>query len=258
MLLRIVLAASLARALAADEPTKPEADAKVPSLSSVQPLAVGIGATNNLNVRGKNLADLKSLQFVGSSARVSWKFVSKEEPKTEKSGEKNKDGPDQQLEVEFKLGSETPVGTNVALVATGPAGKSKPLPIFVAAEGRLLDEKEPNDGFKAAQAVEPGFCVSGSFSQTTDVDVFRIQAKAGQKLRFEVIAAQLGSSLDSSMSLYDSKGAITSTNDDSVERDPAISLTMALDGDCFIALTSVTDLPAKTIVPYVFKVSIDP
>ncbi|MBC8003282.1 MAG: PPC domain-containing protein, partial [Opitutaceae bacterium] len=134
----------------------------------------------------------------------------------------------------------------------------KPLAIYVAAAGKLVEEKEPNDGFKVAQSAASGFSISGVLSQAADVDVFKVTAKASQKIRVEVIAAQVGSILDGSVTVYDSKGAITASNDDTVGRDPALTQKVAADGDYFIALTCVNELPAKTSAPYVIKVSIDP
>jgi hypothetical protein len=257
MLIRLVLCLIAVAAVAAEE-KKPAEGTEAPVLASAQPLALGAGLTNKITVRGKNLSELQKVSLAGSSALPNWKLLSKPEAKTDKPSDKKKDSPDQELEVEFKLPVDAPLGTNLTLMASNSKGDSKPLTFYVVAEGKLVHEKEPNDGFKAAQPVELGCTVAGSLQSATDVDVFKVDAKAGQKLRFEVIASQLGSAMDGSLTLYDSKGFILASNDDNAGSDPAITHTVAVDGACFIALTCVNELPGKMAAPYALKIGIEP
>jgi hypothetical protein len=77
-----------------------------------------------------------------------------------------------------------------------------------------LAEKEPNDGFKQAQPVKVGQTIEGVVSRAQDVDVFRVEAKAGDAIVVEVFAARLGSALDSFLTVYDSEGQVVATSDD--------------------------------------------
>jgi hypothetical protein len=56
--------------------------------------------------------------------------------------------------------------------------------------------------------------IDGRIDQPQDVDVFRIEGQAGQKLVCEVLAARHGSALDSILTLYNAAGRVVATNDD--------------------------------------------
>jgi hypothetical protein len=105
-----------------------------------------------------------------------------------------------------------------------------------------LTEKEPNDGFKQAQPVKLGQTVEGGIDRGQDVDVFRFEAKAGDKVVVEVIAARLGSALDSFLTVCDGDGQILGTCDD-VEgsTDSRLELTLKKAGIYYACVSDAND-----------------
>ena len=82
------------------------------------------------------------------------------------------------------------------LVVVTPNGETKPHLILLETTLPLIQEKEPNDGFRAAQAVVLPIVVEGSIGRPKDVDMVRFVGKKGQKLHAEVLASRFGSPLE--------------------------------------------------------------
>ena len=254
----VVLLCALTLAAVAQEEKKPAPESEAPSLLSVLPFGIARGATNKLVLRGKHLSDLTAIRLQGCRSPSGLKWTAKDPAPPAKPEDKSKPAPEESLDLTFKLPDDAPLGTNVTLVAIGPKGQSKPMLLYVAAAGKLIDEKEPNGGFKESQTIQAGWTIAGTISAATDVDVFKVHAKSGQKLRAELFAGQLGSALDGSLSVYDSKGALLGSNDDAAGRDSALDLKCPAEGDYFVVLTSVGEIPAKTTPPYLLKVVTEP
>lgn len=252
----------------ADDAKAKPAESEAPALLSATPFVLTAGSTNKLAIRGHRLDNLHWVRLLGGEAPLDLKTTLPSPPggekktdkakETDKEKDKSKPAVEQSMDAEFRLPDTIPLGTNLTLVAKGPKGESNPLRFYVAAKGTLMDEKEPNGGFKDAQAVEAGGSIYGSLSQTTDVDVYKIRVKAGQTLRVNVFAAQLGSNLDASVNVYDATGALLASNDDAVGKDPALAMKCSADSECFIALSSVADVAGKSTANYVLHVRIEP
>jgi hypothetical protein len=108
----------------------------------------------------------------------------------------------------------------------------------------LVQEKEPNDGFRQGQELPVGKTLSGTIQSVDDVDVYRFEAKSGQKFVAEVAAARRGSALDSLLTLYDAAGHTTASNDDTTpggegarSADSVLSFQCPSDGVYFLAVT---------------------
>lgn len=73
-------------------------------------------------------------------------------------------------------------------------------------------EQEPNDSIDSAQTVTIPVTINGHIAgglerdKSADEDYFRFAAKKGQKVRIEIAAARLGSTLDSVIEILDAKG----------------------------------------------------
>jgi hypothetical protein len=78
----------------------------------------------------------------------------------------------------------------------------------------VIPEKEPNDGFRQAQKIQVPQVIDGLIDRPRDVDVFRFEGKAGQKVICEILAARHGSALDSILTIYDAQGRELASNDD--------------------------------------------
>ncbi len=75
-----------------------------------------------------------------------------------------------------------------------------------------------NDTIKKAQKVSLPTIVNGRIESSDDVDVFKFDAKAGEKIVAEVYARKLNSPLDSLLRLTDASGKVLLFNDDYVQK----------------------------------------
>jgi len=85
---------------------------------------------------------------------------------------------------------------------------------FVADTLPDIQEAEPNDSLGTAQRIKGEVIVNGKISSREDVDVFRIDVKAGEEWVAEVMARRLGSPLDSVVRVLDAEGNVLTSNDD--------------------------------------------
>ena len=76
------------------------------------------------------------------------------------------------------------------------------------------DETESNNTAGEAQRIDPPKIVNGRIGEDGDVDVFRFEGRAGDKIAVEVNARRLNSPLDSLLRLTDATGRVLQWNDD--------------------------------------------
>ena len=138
-----------------------------------------------------------------------------------------------------------PADLNVAsldFVVVTPDGESALHHLLVNGEVPVITEKEPNNGFRQAQPVQVPQAIDGSIGQPQDVDVFRIEGQAGQKLVCEVLAARYGSPLDSTLTLYSAAGRIVASNDDhDGSADSRLEVVLPETGTYFLSLADAND-----------------
>jgi hypothetical protein len=79
-------------------------------------------------------------------------------------------------------------------------------------------EKEPNNTAAEAQPVELPLIINGRIDQPGDMDVFRFEGKAGDRIVAEVYARRLDSPLDSMLIVTDATGKQIAFNDDSEDK----------------------------------------
>jgi hypothetical protein len=148
---------------------------------------------------------------------------------------------DSQVVVEITLKADPPAQP-VEVVVVTPDGETKPHSLLVETIMPVVKEREPNDGFRQAQDVALPVVVEGAVSRPRDVDVFRFQGKAGQKVTLEVLAARQGSALDSIVTLYGSGGRQIATHDDLEESvDSRLEVTLPADDTYFVVLLDAQD-----------------
>ncbi len=140
-----------------------------PYVTSVFPLGVGKGVTD-LEVSGYNLGGLRRVKVESQGRSYAGETL--------------------------KWRLETPRGAAMNQVRLGLGAY------------REIFEQEPNGTPDSAQPVTPGVTVNGRIQSSggEDYDYFRFHARRGQKLSFEVEAQRLGSLLDSSLEVLDSRG----------------------------------------------------
>lgn len=148
---------------------------------------------------------------------------------------------DSQLELELRL-PEAGAPETVSLVATGPTGISAPIVVSVVPPDRLEEEKEPNGGFASARALGDGRVVRGSIAAPLDVDVFRIDGRAGERWTIEVTARRRGSAMDPLLWVHDPGGRLLEVSDDvGGNRDALLCVTLPADGAYTLSLLDALD-----------------
>jgi hypothetical protein len=214
-----------------------EAKSEPPRITATEPVAVICGNTTTLRVRGFQLKDATELrfpQFPGIRARI----TEKKEAGAPK-GLENKTVGDSQLTSEFVLPAEHPPGMLEFIIAT-PSGDAA-FKLLVMMADAVIDETEPNDGFREAQKLQPGQSARGRIQADKDVDVYEFPAKAGQRLKVSVISG--GPLLmDAALHCYDSHGQFLAAADDGETRDPVMMLRSSTDDTVFLCVSSAHDV----------------
>ena len=187
---------------------------EAPRLLLSSPLGVTAGVASKVVLRGLRLDQVSEVR-VGEPP-VSVKILSKGKVGVPQKQDLNRVG-DSQIEVEIELPKEAKSG-EIAVTVVAPSGTSIVHQLFVDAMP-LVAEKEPNDGFRQAQEIKVGDVVEGTLHQSQNVDVFRFEGTAGDKIVCEVIAARRGSGLDAALTLFDSRQQLIGSSDDQPERD---------------------------------------
>jgi len=231
----------------ADEKKEEKKKPEPPSIAVVIPLGVTAGMTNQIKIRGQNLTNVTELRFASTNCHAEIVIKSKGKVDVPKEMDAKKVG-DTQLEVELTLASDTPLGTN-NFTLVSPDGESPPHPLLVAEPGSIVSEKEPNGGFREAQEIQFAKPMQGAISEAKDVDVFRFIGKASQRIVAEVFADRFGSPLDSALTLYDERGHILASNDDSDSgADSLLRAQLPADGTYFLSLIDAHDRGSRAHV----------
>ena len=215
---------------------KPDKKAE-PKVLVVIPLGAAPGKTTRVTIRGLRLETATAVNFPTAKATI--KIVSKGKAAVpDKNPEKVGDT---QIVAEVTLPADVPGGTLPFTVLT-PAGETKSHPLLIETVLPVIAEKEPNEGFRQAQPIRIPQVVDGLIERPKDVDVFRLEGKAGQRLVCEVHAARHGSALDSILTLYDAEGQQLALNDDfGGSLDSRLEVTLPRDGGYFLSLIDAHD-----------------
>lgn len=114
-------------------------------------------------------------------------------------------------QVRLTVTPETPGCLALPTRGDWPAGSAV---LFCADELPQALEREPNDQPASAQPLTQPAVMHGRIGQPGDVDVFRVEGRAGDVLVAEVQARRLNSPLDSRLRLTDAAGGQLALNDD--------------------------------------------
>lgn len=222
LLLSTLLAAAVGF-MPADEPAA-ESPPLPPRVAMLNPPGVSAGATTRVMLRGWNLNDAKAVTADREGVMVN---VLKHESAAVPGRQKAEEIGDQQLELEIVL-PDAPVCGELGLVVETAAGKSAPARLLIGAKQPVQAEAEPNDSFAQAQLLSVPQLVTGEIHADANVDVYRLELSEPQTIRMQVIAAELGSGLDSLLTLYSAAGNVIQQSDDrSGSRDSFLQLSLA-------------------------------
>jgi hypothetical protein len=147
--------------------------------------------------------------------------------------------PDSELPFLVEIKRDAPVGLYPIRVLTDD-GLSNLLLFSVGEfveveEAESAEPKQSNGDPKSAQPVSAPATVNGTLPEA-DVDVYSFEAKAGQRLVFEVEASVMASAIDPAIELLDSAGKTLARNDDAPGNgiDPRIDHTFRSAGRYFV------------------------
>lgn len=215
------------------EEVKPEA-ARV---TAMEPAALMIGSKEAFKLRGFALKGASAIKFP-SAEGVSVEIKESKDASQAK-GLENKTVGDTQLDAEVAL----PAGLNtgaIDYVVVTPAGETTGK-IMVVASDAVVEEKEPNNGFREAQSVSTKQYVRASIQAEKDVDVFVFSAQANQRYKATVTSG--GPLLaDLEINVYGERGQWLAASDDGESRDPVAIFPTKSAGIVYLSVSSVHDL----------------
>ena len=208
---------------------------EAPRVFALFPIQLTAGEKTTLRLRGVKLKDATEVR-VAPDAQATLK---EKKDTGVPNGLEAKDVGDNEVAIELT----PPEGCgklSVEIVTPGGVTKSREVSVFP--KDALVAEKEPNNGFREAQPIEPGKPLRGKIDADKDVDVFRFDAHVGKALTARVIAADAGSLLDPIISLFDTAGHLLATDDDIPgHRDPVLTFTPKTDGPLCLVVNDAHD-----------------
>lgn len=232
--------------LRAAEESKPEAKPLPPRLLMISPISLTTGETNRVTLRGLNLTNATSAKLVSQDGTARDAIIQSHGSANPIEGFDTQRVGDQKLELDLFLDTSIRSGTNNRIVIASSAGDSQPFPFFAARPDEVVSEKEPNNSFRDASLAKSGMIIRGAIDAAGDVDVFQFEVEPGDKLRLEVMAERLGSTLDAALSLYDRNGNLLTQSDDALGRDPRIEWTSTKLEAVRIVISSVNEKAAAS------------
>lgn len=218
--------------------TSPPPKTDAPRIIVTAPLGIPPGVPTKISIVGWKLDATAEVRFF--EPKVVVKLLKKEKVAVSNQQDPNKIG-DSRVEAEVLLPPEMPAA-DLSFTVVGPAGESPPHKLLIDGDQKPIKEKEPNNGFRQAQAIQVPQIVDGAINPAQDVDVFRFEGNEGQRIVCEVQAARLGSPLDSTLTLYNSARQIIAANDDfNGTPDSRLEVTLPKSGTYYLALTDAHD-----------------
>jgi hypothetical protein len=206
-------------------------------ITATEPAIIISGAKTTLKVRGFKLKEATELRLpTASQAKAE---ITEKKDAVQPKGLENKEVGDTQLLAEITLPLDHPAGMLEYVIATPSGDVSGKFLVFTP--GAVLDESEPNNGFREAQKLNPGQSASGRIQADKDVDVYAYQIIAGQQYKVSVTA---GGSLilDAELNCYNGRGQLLAAADDAQSRDPGLTLKSPMDDVVFLCVSNAHDI----------------
>ena len=149
------------------------------------------------------------------------------------------------VKASLKIAADAPLGRRMLRVVSPRGGMTNFRYFFVGALPEVV-EKEPNNTIETAQEVTAPVVINGRMSPTLDVDHFRFQGKAGQKLVAAIVAYGMDSIqntskgyLDTNLELLDASGKVIAAADDTLGLDPLLTVEIPADGAYTLVVKSL-------------------
>lgn len=203
-----------------------------PVITDLQPRGIQKGRPFTLTLTGKNLDAAK----IRSTMPASFTLLAPEHtgPMTEGRTATFLVEPAGDLAVgAYPIRVETPDGiSNIQLLAVGT------FPEYVEDESRPGALPNSNDTIETAQTLPRAPLTLNGALQGPERDVFRIQAKSGEKQVFEVEARRLGSAIDPVLEILDASGKTLARSEDAplLGLDARVAVTFPRDGYFYVVV----------------------
>jgi hypothetical protein len=228
---------SIAEIVGQEPEKKPAANPPTPSILFTNPLAIAPGFKGKVILRGLNLDQVNEVSAQPDSIKVKLKKAEKSNPSDDFKAEQVGNS---RVEVEVQLATDIK-DERISLTL-----KSKEQTIShelqLLSTDQLVNEVEPNPGFRQSQSIKLGQTVPGTISAAKDVDVYQLELTAAHSIRIETMAARHGSPIDTHLTLYDERGRILAVSDDAAKsRDSLIEHTPLATGKYFISVLDARD-----------------
>ena len=185
-----------------------------PNLTRVSPRGAERGTEIDLTLSGTRLKDAKEIFFYKPGLEVL---------KLEASDDKT-------VKVRLKIAADAALGEHTLRLRT--ATGISDLRTFFVGPFPMVDEKEPNNNFKAPQKLKMNVTVAGVVTNE-DVDYYSVELKKGERLSAELEGVRLGTTLfDAYLAIFDSKRFEIVSADDTalLLQDPFVSMIAPEDG----------------------------
>lgn len=132
----------------------------------------------------------------------------------------------------LRLASDAEPGRR-ALRALTPLGPSEAGWFFVNPWPEIA-RKKPNNTREQAQTVALPATVNGALDPAEDMDWYRFHGEKGRTLVFDLLAERIGSPLDATLSIQDSRGRELAFNDDFHGADPFLTFIVPETADYYV------------------------
>lgn len=217
---------SLAALLAASLVAPANLRAQAPSLTRLTPNGGAPGSTVDVTLHGGNLAGATRL------------WTSFPATATLPADIENNGTQADRVVFRLEIPSDAPPGVGGIRVATDK-GVSE-VRLFVVDDLPNVAEAEPNNSPGEPQAIPVPSAVTGNID-AEQYDYYKIEARAGQTLAFEVLARRLGSPMDPMVRLLDLQGRELAYNDDAggIGSDCRFGYTFDADGEYLLELRDI-------------------
>lgn len=211
-----------------------------PRICVMAPIGLATGTNSTLKIRGLKLAGAIGVSVRAANGTIKAEIKEKKVAEVP-AGLDAKDVGDSLVAVDLTVPANL-AGSELMISVITPEGTTQALSVRAVDAGEFLGEIEPNDGFRNAQPLLLGKRVFGAINRDKDVDVFAITGHARKFLTADVMAARAGSLLDGVLTLYDSKGRMLASCDDSGgSRDPHLRFKLPTDGTYFLVIQDAGD-----------------
>ncbi len=199
----LAVAASTQFAMAQQQPGLP-----LPRLDSITPMGAKVGTTvAEVTLQGTDLDEADALVF--SHPGIKAEVVKPEPPKVDPKDPKKAPPPPPKAPLppnKFKItvAADVPVG-QYDVRAVNKFGVSNPR-VFAVGDLPEVMEKEPNNDVPEAMKIELNTTVNGTIASPTDVDLYLVAAKKGQRVVCACIAESIDSKARPLVEVYDPSG----------------------------------------------------